>query len=140
MIPGAWDPLVTCSPWYGIATVVMGNCGVGVAPVRPKARDIVMWDLVNVEAMPFEVMELGIDWQWKTHAEYLDVLQKRGMGINGASLAALTPLRRSVMGEESFEREAAPDEIGEMQRLFRPARRAGAFGLTSNCSQQSYWL
>ena len=87
----AWDPLVTCSSWHGITTVVMGNCGVGVAPVRPNARDIVMWDLVNVEAIPFEVMERGIDWQWETHAEYLNVLQKRGMGINVASLAALTP-------------------------------------------------
>ena len=90
-----------------------------------------MWDLVNVEAIPFEVMERGIDWQWETHAEYLNVLQKRGMGINVASLAALTPLRHYVMGEESFEREASPDEIGEMQRLFRNAMRAGAFGLTS---------
>ncbi len=127
----AWDPLVTCSSWHGITTVVMGNCGVGVAPVRPKARDIVMWDLVNVEAIPFEVMERGIDWQWETHAEYLDVLQKRGMGINVASLAALTPLRHYVMGEESFERAATPDEISDMQRLFRNAMHAGAFGLTS---------
>ena len=50
----AWDPLITCSSWHGITTVVMGNCGVGVAPVRPELRDILMWDLVNVEAIPFE--------------------------------------------------------------------------------------
>ncbi|MGH8008841.1 MAG: N-acyl-D-amino-acid deacylase family protein [Candidatus Binatia bacterium] len=127
----AWDPLVTCSSWHGITTVVMGNCGVGVAPVRPKLRDIVMWDLVNVEAIPFEVMQRGIDWQWETHAEYLDVLQKRGMGINVASLAALTPLRHYALGEESFERAATEDEIVVMQRLFRDAIRAGAFGLTT---------
>jgi N-acyl-D-amino-acid deacylase len=127
----AWDPLVTCSSWHGITTVVMGNCGVGVAPVRPKAHDIVMWDLVNVEAIPFEVMQRGIDWQWETHAQYLDALQKRGLGINVASLAALTPLRHYVMGEESFERAATEDEIVAMQRLFREAIRAGAFGLTT---------
>jgi N-acyl-D-aspartate/D-glutamate deacylase len=127
----AWDPMVTCSSWHGITTVVMGNCGVGVAPVRPKARDIVMWDLVNVEAIPFEVMERGIDWQWETHAEYLDALQKRGLGINVASLAALTPLRHYVIGEESFERAANEQEIATMQKLFRDAIRAGAFGLTS---------
>jgi N-acyl-D-aspartate/D-glutamate deacylase len=127
----AWDPLVTCSSWHGITTVVMGNCGVGVAPVRPKLRDIVMWDLVNVEAIPFEVMQRGIDWQWETHAEYLDALQKRGMGINIASLAALTPLRHYAMGEESFERAATADEIATMQKLLRDAMRAGAFGLTS---------
>src|SRR5919197_1410804 len=103
----AWDPLVTCSSWHGITTVVMGNCGVGVAPVRPRAHDIVMWDLVNVEAIPFEVMQ-------------------RGIGINVASLAALTPLRHYVMGEESFERAATTDEITAMQKLFREAMRAGA--------------
>src|SRR5215467_12084378 len=115
----AWDPMITCSSWHGITTVVMGNCGVGVAPVRPQAHDIVMWDLVNVEAIPFEVMQRGIDWQWETHAQYLDALQKRGLGINVASLAALTPLRHYVMGEESFERAATGDEITAMQRLFR---------------------
>jgi N-acyl-D-aspartate/D-glutamate deacylase len=127
----AWDPLLTSSSWHGITTVVMGNCGVGVAPVRPKTRDIVMWDLVNVEAIPFEVMERGINWQWETHAEYLDALQKAGLGINVASLAALTPLRHYVIGEESFDRAATETEIAEMQRLFREAMRAGAFGLTS---------
>jgi N-acyl-D-amino-acid deacylase len=127
----AWDPLITSSSWHGITTVVMGNCGVGVAPVRPKARDILMWDLVNVEAIPFDVMERGIDWKWETHAEYLDALQKSGLGINVASLAALTPLRHYVMGEESFERAANEKEIADMQLLFRDAIRAGAFGLTS---------
>lgn len=127
----AWDPLVTCSSWHGITTVVMGNCGVGVAPVRPELRDIVMWDLVNVEAIPFEVMQRGINWQWETHAEYLNALQKRGLGINVASLAALTPLRHYAMGEESFERAATEEEIVTLQRLLREAMRAGAFGLTS---------
>ena len=127
----AWDPMVTCSSWHGITTVVMGNCGVGVAPVRPKTRDIVMWDLVNVEAIPFDVMQQGIEWQWETHAQYLDVLQKRGMGINVASMAALTPLRHYVIGEESFERAATPEEIATMQNVFRDAIRAGAFGLSS---------
>lgn len=127
----AWDPLITSSSWHGITTVVMGNCGVGVAPVRPKSRDIVMWDLVNVEAIPFDVMEKGINWQWETHAEYLEALQKRGLGINVASLAALTPLRHYVIGEESFDRAATETEIADMQRLFRDAIRAGAFGLTS---------
>ncbi|MCS6924710.1 MAG: amidohydrolase family protein [Candidatus Binatia bacterium] len=127
----AWDPLITCSSWHGITTVVMGNCGVGVAPVRPHLRDVVMWDLVNVEAIPFEVMQRGIDWQWETHAQYLDALQRRGLGINIASLAALTPLRHYVMGEDSFERAANEGEIATMQHLLREAMRAGAFGLTT---------
>jgi N-acyl-D-amino-acid deacylase len=127
----AWDPLITSSSWHGITTVVMGNCGVGVAPVRPELRDIVMWDLVNVEAIPFEVMQRGIDWQWETHAEYLAAIQKRGVGINIASLAALTPLRHYVMGEESFERAATPAEIVKLQQALHDAMRAGAFGFTT---------
>src|SRR6266403_926480 len=127
----AWDPLVTCSSWHGITTVVMGNCGVGVAPVKPELRDVLMWDLVNVEAIPFEVMQQGIDWQWESHKEYLEVIQKRGIGINVASLAALTPLRHYVMGEESFERAANAEEITRMQQLLREAINAGAFGFTT---------
>lgn len=72
-----------------------------------------------------------IDWQWETHAEYLDALQQRGLGINVASLAALTPLRHYVMGEASFERAANADEMAEMQHHLREAINAGAFGLTS---------
>ena len=127
----AWDPLITCSSWHGVTTVVMGNCGVGVAPVKPGLRDVLMWDLVNVEAIPFEVMQQGIDWQWESHKDYLDAIQKRGIGINVASLAALTPLRHYVMGEESFERAANADEIAQMQQLLRDAISAGAFGFTS---------
>ncbi|MBI3756645.1 MAG: amidohydrolase family protein [Deltaproteobacteria bacterium] len=127
----AWDPLITCSSWHGITTVVMGNCGVGVAPVKPELRDVLMWDLVNVEAIPFEVLQQGISWQWESHKEYLDAIQKRGIGINVASLAALTPLRHYVMGEESFERAANAEEIVRMQQLLRDAINAGAFGFTS---------
>ncbi len=127
----AWDPMLTCSPWHGVTSVVMGNCGVGVAPVRPEMRDTTLWDLVNVEAIPFDVMKQGIDWQWETHGEYLDALQKRGLGINVASLAPLTPIRHYVMGEASFERSANVDEIDEMARMFGAALDAGAFGLST---------
>ena len=127
----SWDPLVSCSSWHGITTVVMGNCGVGVAPVAPSQRDVLMWDLENVEAIPFEVMQRGIDWQWETHPEYLDALQQRGLGINVASIAALTPIRHYVLGEASFERAATDDEITKMVSIFRQALRAGAFGFST---------
>lgn len=62
----AWDHMLTSSPWHGVTTVIMGNCGVGVAPVKPAMRDILMHDLVNVEAIPYDVMQAGIDWQWES--------------------------------------------------------------------------
>jgi N-acyl-D-aspartate/D-glutamate deacylase len=99
-----WDPLLTSSPWHGVTTVVMGNCGVGVAPVKPAMRDILLHDLVNVEAIPYEVMQAGIEWQWESYGEYLDAVDRRGLGINVAALVPLTPLRHYVLGEASFER------------------------------------
>jgi N-acyl-D-aspartate/D-glutamate deacylase len=131
----AWDPLLTCSPWHGVTTVVMGNCGVGVAPVKPATRDILMHDLVNVEAIPYEVMQAGIDWQWESYGEYLDAIDRRGLGINVAGLVAFTPLRHYVMGEDSFERQATADEIASMRRLLREAMQAGAFGFTTTTSR-----
>jgi N-acyl-D-aspartate/D-glutamate deacylase len=131
----AWDPLLTCSPWHGVTTVIMGNCGVGVAPVRPETREILMQDLVNVEAIPYDVMKAGIDWQWESYGQYLDAVGRGGLGINVAGLVAFTPLRHYVMGEASFERAATPDEIATMRRLLREAMEAGAFGFTTTTSR-----
>jgi N-acyl-D-aspartate/D-glutamate deacylase len=131
----AWDPMVTCSPWHGVTTVVMGNCGVGVAPVRPSTREILMQDLVNVEAIPYDVMKAGIDWQWESYGQYLDAVDRRGLGINVAGLVAFTPLRHYVMGEASFERAATEDEIATMRRLLREALEAGAFGFSTTTSR-----
>jgi len=130
----AWDPLLTCSPWHGVTTVIMGNCGVGVAPVKAQTREILMHDLVNVEAIPYDVMKAGIDWQWESYGQYLDAIDRRGLGINVAGLVAFTPLRHYVMGEASFERAATDEEIAAMRRLLREAVQAGAFGFTTTTS------
>ncbi|MBM3226988.1 MAG: amidohydrolase family protein, partial [Candidatus Tectomicrobia bacterium] len=131
----AWDPLLTSSPWHGVTTVVMGNCGVGVAPVKPAMRDILLHDLVNLEAIPYDVMQAGIDWQWESYSEYLAAVDRRGLGINVASLVPLTPLRHYVMGEASFERAATAAERATMRTLLREALDAGAFGLSTTVSQ-----
>jgi N-acyl-D-amino-acid deacylase len=127
----AWDPLVTCSSWHGVTTVVTGNCGVGVAPCRPGAREILMGDLVNVEAIPLDVMRQGITWTWESFPEWMDALERAALGINVAPLVPLTPLRHYVVGEASFERAATAEEAGAMARLFDAALAAGAFGLST---------
>lgn len=127
----AWDPLLTSSPWHGVTTIVMGNCGVGVAPVKATTRDILLHDLVNVEAIPYEVMQAGIDWQWESYGQYLDAIDRRGLGVNVAGLVAFTPLRHYVMGEASFERQASTDEMATMRRLLREAMEQGAFGFST---------
>src|SRR4026208_978153 len=112
-----WDGAVTPSSWHGVTSVVMGNCGVGIAPCKPAAREIAMRDLVNVEAIPFEVLEAGITWDWEPFPQYLDAAARRGPALNLAFLAPLTPLRHYVMGEASMERAADPDELRKIQSL-----------------------
>jgi N-acyl-D-amino-acid deacylase len=125
-----WDPLVTCSSWHGVTSVVMGNCGVGIAPCRPEAREIATWDLVNVEGIPFDVLSKGTTWDWQTFPEYIDAAERRGSGLNLAFLAPLTPFRHYVMGEESMERSARPEEIAQIKALIKQAVAAGAVGFS----------
>lgn len=131
-----WDPLISCSSWHGVTTVLMGNCGVGIAPCRANAREVATWDLVNVEAIPFDVLTSGIKWEWETFPEYLDASQKRGCGINLAFMAPLTPFRHFVMGEDSMERAATPEETSNIKALLKEAVAAGAFGFTTSAILQ----
>ncbi|MBL4621700.1 MAG: amidohydrolase family protein [Immundisolibacteraceae bacterium] len=127
----AWDPLMSCSPEHGVTTAVIGNCGVGTAPVNESMREFLMWDLVNVEGIPYEDMQQGISWNWETFGEYMDVLDQGGLGMNVVSLLAMTPLRHYVMGEASMEREANAAEIDRMASIFGEAMEQGAFGFST---------
>jgi len=115
---------------------VMGNCGVGIAPCRPEAREIAAWDLVNVEAIPFDVLSKGVTWDWETFPQYMDAAERRGSGLNLGFLAALTPFRHYVLGEESMERAATPEETAKISGLLREAMEAGAMGFTSTFAGQ----
>jgi N-acyl-D-amino-acid deacylase len=131
-----WDGATTPSSWHGVTSVVMGNCGVGIAPCRPQAREIAMRDLVNVEAIPFEVLKAGITWDWETFPQYLAAAEKRKPALNLAFLAPLTPLRHYVMGEASMERAASPVETNDIKNLLGRAMDAGAFGFSSTLLNQ----
>ena len=131
-----WDPAISPSLWHGVTSVVMGNCGVGIAPCRPEAREVATRDLVNVEAIPFEVLERGITWDWQSFPEFLDAAAKRGAALNLGFLAPLTPFRHWVMGEASMERGATAEETGAIKRLIRDAVDAGAFGWSTTILNQ----
>ena len=126
----SWDPLLTSSCWHGVTSVLMGNCGVGVAPCRPAEREIMAWDLVNVEAMPYDVLMNGVSWEWESFPEYMAAIARRGIGINAGFLVPLSALRFYVMGEAASERAANADEIQRMTQLFRQAMQAGAYGFS----------
>lgn len=131
-----WDGAVTPSPWHGVTSVVMGNCGVGIAPCRPADREVAMHDLVNVEAIPFDVLNQGITWDWETFPQFLDAAQRRKPSLNLAFLAPLTPFRHYVMGEASMERAANADETARIRALLGEAMDAGAFGFSSTVLNQ----
>ena len=131
-----WDDVTSPSCWHGVTSVMMGNCGVGIAPCRPESREIAAWDLVNVEAIPFDVLNKGVTWDWETFPEYLDAANNRGSGLNLGFLAPLTPFRHYVMGDESMERAATKDERGSIAGLLHEAMEAGAFGFTTTNAGQ----
>lgn len=131
-----WDGAVTPSSWHGVTSVIMGNCGVGIAPCLPAAREIAMRDLVNVEAIPYDVLEAGITWDWETFPEYMDAAERRNPSVNLGFLAPLTPFRHFVMGDESMERAATADETARIRGLLSEALDAGAFGWSSTILNQ----
>jgi N-acyl-D-aspartate/D-glutamate deacylase len=131
-----WDGAVTPSSWHGVTSVVMGNCGVGIAPCLPESREVAMHDLVNVEAIPFDVLNKGITWDWESFPEYMDAAARRKPSVNLGFMAPLTPFRHFVMGEESMERAATPEETKKIGALLGEAMDAGAYGFSSTILNQ----
>lgn len=133
----SWDPLLTCSCWHGVTSVLMGNCGVGVAPCRPSEKEIVSWDLVNVEAMPQEVLLNGVAWdEWESFPQYMHAIEKRGIALNVGFLVPLSSFRYYVMGDAASQRAATPAELERMIALFRQAMEAGAYGFSLSLLDQ----
>jgi N-acyl-D-amino-acid deacylase len=130
-----WDPGLTPSSWHGVTTVVMGNCGFGIAPTHASDRGTMMRVLENVEGMPLAALEAGIPWTFETFPEYLDVLDALPLRINVAALIGHTPLRFYVMGADATEREATLDEVAAMKAIVGEAIAAGAIGFSTSRSE-----
>ncbi len=127
-----WDPELTPSSWHGVTTVVMGNCGVGFAPVRPDGKDFLIELMEGVEDIPGTALHEGIAWDWESFPEYLDALDKTPRAIEVATQVPHAALRAYVMGERAHERDANAEEIGEMSRLAEEALLAGACGVSTS--------
>ena len=129
-----WDSLITPSCWHGVTTVVMGNCGVGFAPLRPGQNDYLIKLMEGVEDIPGTVLAEGIDWSWESFPEYLDVLAKKPRALDIAAQVPHAALRFYVMGERGADHMEAPTaaEIDAMGVLARDAVRAGAIGFTTS--------
>jgi N-acyl-D-aspartate/D-glutamate deacylase len=131
-----WDPRLSCSPWHGVTTVVIGNCGFGVAPTRPGHRDLVLRTLESVEGMSLDALRAGLgpEWPFASFPQYLDAIEANGVAVNVGALVGHTPVRTYVMGEDAVAREASSDEIAAMRALVHEALEAGALGFATSKS------
>lgn len=128
-----WDPMLAPSSWHGATTVVMGNCGVGFAPVRPHQRDMLIELMEGVEDIPHPVLAKGLSWEWETFGQYLDAVDAKPHAIDFATYLPHGPLRVYVMSERGARREAATaDDLALMQREAEAAFRAGALGFATS--------
>jgi N-acyl-D-aspartate/D-glutamate deacylase len=126
-----WDPLGTSSCFHGVTSVVLGNCGLSLAPAKPEDREAVIKSFVRVEAINRRVLEEGVEWKWVSTAEYRKALGTR-LAINAATLIGHIAVRHYVMGEDAVERRATPEEISKMKELVREGMEAGAVGFSTN--------
>jgi N-acyl-D-aspartate/D-glutamate deacylase len=129
-----WDSLISPSCWHGVTTAVMGNCGVGFAPVKPGTHDYLIKLMEGVEDIPGSVLWEGVKWAWESFPEYLDALASKPRAIDIAAQVPHAALRFYVMGERGADHTEVPTaaEIDAMGVLARDAVRAGAIGFTTS--------
>jgi N-acyl-D-aspartate/D-glutamate deacylase len=128
-----WDPLLTPSSWHGVTTLVMGNCGVGFAPVRPGSEEWLIQLMEGVEDIPGTALAEGITWGWESFPDYLDVLEQLPRVLDVGTQVPHGAVRAYVMGERGARNEpATPEDIAEMARIVRDGIAAGALGFSTS--------
>ncbi|HVN87481.1 MAG TPA: D-aminoacylase [Candidatus Binatia bacterium] len=127
-----WDPVLAPSSWHGVTTLVMGNCGVGFAPVRRGQEDFLIELMEGVEDIPGTALHEGIDWRWESFPEYMDALAAMPRVLDVAAQVPHCAIRAYVLGERAHDLDLTDDQIAEMARLTRDAVRAGAVGFSTS--------
>ncbi len=126
-----WDELLTPTSWHGVTTLVMGNCGVGFAPVAPGKQEYLIGLMEGVEDIPGTALHEGIDWQWESFPEYLDALDKRRFVLDVGTQVPHGAVRAYVMGERGAKNEPAnAKDIEEMAAIVKEGIAAGALGFS----------
>ena len=129
-----WDPYLTPSSWHGVTTVVMGNCGVGFAPVKPGDENFLIQLMEGVEDIPGTALHEGIDWEWETFPEFLDAIEKKEFVMDLGFMVGHGPVRSYVMGYDRCQNQvdASKDEINQMSEIVEKAINAGALGFSTS--------
>jgi N-acyl-D-aspartate/D-glutamate deacylase len=129
-----WDPALRPSSYHGVTTVIAGNCGFTIAPVRAEHHDVIVHTLENVEDMDPATLQAGVVWEFETHPEYLAAVRARGTLINFTAYVGHSAVRLYVMGDAAYERAATAEEIERMCTIVRDAIDAGAAGFSTSFS------
>jgi len=128
-----WDPHLTPSGWNGVTTIVMGNCGVGFAPVHPGKEQFLIQLMEGVEDIPGTALAEGIEWNWESFPEYLDAIEKMPRSVDVGAQIPHGAVRAYVMGERGAKNEKPqPGEIEAMARLVKEGLLAGALGFSTS--------
>ncbi len=131
-----WDPLMSSSCWHGVTSVVMGNCGMTFAPVRPGQAEVLAGLMESVEDIPASAILDGLSWDWETYGDYLDTIDPLPKGINAGGYVGDVALRAYVAGDASCEADFAlsEDQLVQMAQLVEASMEAGAFGYSMSRS------
>jgi N-acyl-D-aspartate/D-glutamate deacylase len=127
-----WDPALTPSCYHGVTTVVAGNCGFSIAPIRPGDRELIANTMEKVEDMNPATLLEGVPWDFETFPEYLASVGRRGTVLNFGAYIGHTALRLYAMGDEAVGRPARPDELERMAAIIHQAMDAGAVGFATS--------
>ena len=130
-----WDPLCTSSCWHGVTSVVMGNCGFTLAPVRAGAHQLVFDNLEKAEDIPAASLAAGVDFEWESFRQYVATVDRLPKGINVALQVGHSALRTYVMGERAFTEAAGDDDLDLLERELLDGLDAGAIGFTTSRSE-----
>ena len=129
-----WDPYLTPSSWHGVTTVVMGNCGVGFAPVKPGDENFLIQLMEGVEDIPGTALHEGIDWEWETFPEFLNAIDRKEFVMDLGFMIGHGPVRSYVMGYDRCQNQvdASKEEINQMSEIVEKAINAGALGFSTS--------
>ena len=130
-----WDPGLTPSAYHGVTSVVAGNCGFSIAPIRSDDVELLAHTLQHVEDMSFDTLAAGVPWsEFETFPEYLAAVERRGTSLNYGCYVGHTAVRLYVMGEEAYERDPTDEEMARMRQVVDESMVAGAMGFASSAS------
>jgi N-acyl-D-amino-acid deacylase len=128
-----WDPIVSPSSWHGVTSIVMGNCGVGFAPVKPTDHNMLIELMEGVEDIPSAALHEGVPWNWESFPEFMDALEAMPRAIDVATQVPHNPVRAYVMGDDAgTDRPSTTEERERMAAIVGEGMASGALGFTTS--------